>query len=204
MRSCGLGRMQRTVSNSGLADRRGCDVRFMRLSWSGVMESTKRYCPYCGASLGTKVEEGRQRLYCNDEERFVYENPIPASTGLLLDEQGRILLVLRNREPGLNKWALPGGFVENGESPVDAARRELEEEAGVKVSEPSLIDIIYQESEFYKTSLLIIGYHFTRFEGEIRAGDDAEEVQFFDRRRLPDLAFDSHRTLIDTYFEKTE
>jgi len=163
------------------------------------MESTKRFCPYCGSRLGTKNEDGRSRLYCRRGKRFVYENPIPASTGLVMNEAGAILLVLRNREPGINMWALPGGFVETGESPVEAAGRELSEETGLRVSGSSLIDIIYQESEFYKTSLLIIGYHFARHEGEIRAGDDAEEVRFFELDRMPDLAFESHRALIDLF-----
>lgn len=168
------------------------------------MNNDKRFCPYCGGALTTRENEGRARLFCVNEDRFVYENPIPAATGLVLDGRGRILLVLRNKEPGKNQWGLPGGFVETGESPEQAARRELEEEAGIKASGATLIDVIYQESDFYRSCLLIIGYHFMRHEGEIRAGDDAEEVRFFDPGELPDMAFESHRALIDRYMEAKE
>lgn len=165
------------------------------------MNNEKRYCPYCGGPLTTRENEGRARLYCENEARFVYENPIPAATGLVLDERGRILLVLRNKEPGKNQWGLPGGFVETGESPAEAAKREIEEEAGIKAFGPTLVDVIYQESDFYSSSLLIIGYHFDGYKGEMKAGDDAEDVRFFDTDELPELAFESHRAIIDRCLE---
>lgn len=165
-----------------------------------LMGDEKRYCPYCGQPLGATEWEGRTRSYCESEERIIYENPIPAATGVILDPDGRLLLVRRNREPGLDGWALPGGFVETGESPVEAAVRELEEETGLKASGPALIDIIHQESEFYGTSLLIIGYHFGSFDGIPEPGDDAGEVRFFGRDEIPPLAFESHRLLVDRFF----
>ena len=166
------------------------------------MKSERRFCPYCGAPLGEREGEGRLRLFCESENRFVYENPIPAATALVQDESGHILLVLRNREPGKNQWALPGGFVETGENPGAAARRELKEETGLEAFEPTLIDIIYQESDFYRVSLLIIGYHFARYEGETRAGDDAEDARFYPPDELPELAFESHREIIETFFRR--
>lgn len=164
------------------------------------MRIEKTYCPYCGSLLGTTEWEGRVRPYCEEEGRVIYENPIPAATGVVVDSGGRLLLVRRNREPGKGRWALPGGFVETGESPVEAATRELQEETGLVVSVPTLIDIVHQKSEFYGTSLLIIGYHFDRFDGIPRPGDDAGEVGFFDREEIPELAFESHRLIVDRFF----
>lgn len=161
------------------------------------MDAGKRFCPFCGGPLTARRSDGRDRLFCEGEGRFLYENPVPASTAVVRDAGGRILLVLRNREPGCGLWALPGGFVENGESPAEAARRELEEETGLLGEGPSLVDVIYHESEFYRTALLIIGYRFAGFTGDPRAGDDAAEVAFFPPDRLPPLAFESHRRLIE-------
>jgi ADP-ribose pyrophosphatase YjhB (NUDIX family) len=165
------------------------------------MDGRKRYCPFCGGPLSARESEGRKRLFCEAEKRFLYENPVPAATALVLDSGGRILLVRRNREPGRGEWALPGGFVENGESPAEAARRELEEETGLRGDGALLVDVIYQESEFYRTALLIIGYRFSAFEGELRPGDDADEAGFFEPQSLPPLAFESHRRLIETVLE---
>ena len=96
-------------------------------------------------------------------------------------------------------WSLPGGFVERDESPVEAATRELMEETGLRVSGPELLDVIYQESDFYGTSLLIIGYRFASWEGTPTAGDDAAAVCFFHPNALPELAFRSHRDLVDLW-----
>jgi 8-oxo-dGTP diphosphatase len=168
------------------------------------MRQAKLFCHFCGAPLGSRKSEGRERLYCEAEQRFIYENPIPAATGIVTDDAGRILLVRRNREPGRNQWALPGGFIEMRESPAAAAKRELEEECGIVARDPSLVDIIYQESEFYGSSLLIICYSFEGFEGTPRAGDDAEKVRFYGVDRLPKLAFVSHGRLIAKYLEQRE
>ena len=96
------------------------------------MRRTKKYCPYCGTRLDTIYMEGRQRGYCPKEKRVIYDNPIPAATAIVTGESGEILLVYRNIMPGKYRWALPGGFIEIGESPVKAARRELKEETGLE------------------------------------------------------------------------
>jgi 8-oxo-dGTP diphosphatase len=159
------------------------------------MDAGKKYCTWCGKPLTKKTEDGRVRLYCEDEQRYLYENPVPASTAVLFDDKGSILLVLRNREPGAGEWSLPGGFVENGESPEDAAKRELLEETGLSAHGPTLIDVIYQESVFYGTCLLIIGYLFAGFSGNPVAGDDADDARFFAIDDLPPLAFESHKVI---------
>jgi len=166
------------------------------------MKQEKLFCHFCGAPLGKRESDGRMRLYCEKERRFIYENPIPAATGIVSDDSGRILLVRRNRQPGKNLWALPGGFIEMQEGPADAARRELSEECGITVHDPSLVDIIYQESRFFGTSLLIIGYSFGSFEGTPRAGDDAEALEFYNPGELPRMAFESHNRLIKKFLDK--
>ncbi|MDD4857154.1 MAG: NUDIX hydrolase [Candidatus Krumholzibacteria bacterium] len=144
------------------------------------------------------------RLYCEAERRFIYENPIPAATGIVTNEAGEILLIRRNRQPGKNLWALPGGFIEMKESPADAARREIEEECGIACHEPSLVDIIYQESAFFGGSILIIGYSFASFDGKLRAGDDAEEARFYSLDDLPRLAFESHGRMIRRFLARRD
>jgi ADP-ribose pyrophosphatase YjhB (NUDIX family) len=143
-----------------------------------------------------------RRSGLGNERRFIYENPIPAATGIVLDEAGRILLIRRNRQPCRNQWALPGGFIEVQESPADAAKREIAEECGIVARDPSLVDIIYQESAFYGTSILIIGYAFGRFDGVIHPGDDAGAVRFYSLSELPKMAFESHGEMIQRFLQK--
>jgi ADP-ribose pyrophosphatase YjhB (NUDIX family) len=166
------------------------------------MNEVMKYCPYCASPLSLRENEGRKRLYCTEERKYIYRNPIPAATGLILDEENRILLVLRGKEPGKDEWGLPGGFVETDESPVYAAEREVLEETGLSVSKPELVDVVYQESDFYNTSILIVGYRFFDYSGDIIAGDDAAEARFFSLDELPELAFRSHRALVDKMAER--
>ncbi|MFO7915512.1 MAG: NUDIX hydrolase [Candidatus Krumholzibacteriales bacterium] len=166
------------------------------------MNDILKYCPYCAGPLSLRENEGRKRLFCDNEKIYIYRNPIPAATGLILDEDNRILLVLRAREPGKDEWGLPGGFVETDESPIYAARREVLEETGLTVDNPELINVVYQNSDFYNTSILIIGYRFLEYDGDVVAGDDAAEARFFPLNQLPELAFRSHRALIDEMTER--
>ncbi|OQX83212.1 MAG: hypothetical protein B6D63_06575 [Candidatus Latescibacteria bacterium 4484_7] len=168
------------------------------------MIKVKKFCPYCGAPLVKKESEGRMRYYCNNEQRFIYENPLPAATSLVTDGDGRILLVYRDIQPGRFKWALPGGFIEVGESPVEAAKRELFEETAIEASHPTLIDVLHENSKFYHTSILIIGYHFSKFTGTPKAGDDAKDAAFFPLKKLPELAFDGHEELIKKYLKMSK
>ena len=71
--------------------------------------------------------------------RFTYEYARPALTVDLAittrEDRPRVLLIRRKKAPFAGSWAMPGGFVDENERLEDAARRELEEETGVKVAE---------------------------------------------------------------------
>jgi ADP-ribose pyrophosphatase YjhB (NUDIX family) len=77
-----------------------------------------------------------------------------------------------------------------------AALRELKEETGLDGRVVRLVDCFYQESKFYG-SLIIFGYLMEIVSGELCAGDDLEEVQYFDLEQIPKLAFESHRKLVE-------
>ena len=62
--------------------------------------------------------------------------------GAIVLHEGRVLLVRRGRAPGLDLWSVPGGLVELGETTVDAARREVAEETGLKVRIAGLVGVL--------------------------------------------------------------
>ncbi|MFO0847086.1 MAG: NUDIX hydrolase [Gemmataceae bacterium] len=71
--------------------------------------------------------------------KFTYDYPRPALTADVVlvtrEADPRVLLIKRKSDPFAGLWALPGGFVDEGERPADAARRELQEEAGLTVED---------------------------------------------------------------------
>ena len=159
----------------------------------------KKYCCYCAGVLKLKVVEGRERKTCPDCGAVHYENPVPAACVVLVDEQKRVLLTRRSVEPQIGLWCLPGGFVELGESPEQAAVRELEEETGLKGRIHMLLGVATDPHPDYDT-VLIAAYLVNTFNGLLVAGDDVSEAAFYDPSDLPDIAFQSHRFFIRHYY----
>ncbi len=131
-------------------------------------------CPTCGTVIET------------------YKNPFP-TVDVVLIRNGEVLLIERTNEP--KGWALPGGFVDYGESVETAAARGLAEETGLKVQSLELLGVYSQpgrDPRFYTLSVVYLG----RADGELAAGSDAEAAHWFPLNALPEqMAFD-HRQII--------
>ncbi len=150
------------------------------------------FCPYCGFKLTRKMLEGRERLYCSKCKKIYYENPTPVVAVVTRNDEGKILLIKRKIEPCKGEWALPSGFMEIDESPIEAALRELAEETGLKGKLKKLIGVYPNNSEIHGYLVTII-YEVEILGGKLCAADDAEEAEFFAVKQLPLLAFQSHR-----------
>ncbi len=135
--------------------------------------------------------------------RESYRNPIPTVDVIIEIRGGEsggqpgIVLIERVNEP--HGWALPGGFVDYGETLARAARREAKEETGLDVE---LVDQLYTYSDpkrdprQHTLSTVFIA----RADGRPVGGDDAAAARVFDRAHLPEtLAFD-HGQILDDYF----
>jgi len=151
-----------------------------------------KYCPYCGNELSRKMLEGRERLFCTKCEKIYYENPTPVVAVVARDDEGKILLIKRKIEPCKSKWALPSGFMEIEESPTQAVLRELVEETGLEGKLKGLIGVYSNKSEIHGYLVTII-YEAEIIGGNLCAGDDAEEAEFFAVDQLPHLAFQPHQ-----------
>lgn len=155
----------------------------------------KTHCHYCGDRLAQKVCDGRLRLFCNQCRTPLYENPIPATCLVVADQHRRLLLVRRNVAPKIGEWCLPGGYMELGETPEEAALRELTEETGLSGTIDRLIGVVSNPSDLYHT-VLMVGYLVTAFKGTPIPGDDASHVAWFADSDRPAVAFRSHRHFI--------
>jgi 8-oxo-dGTP diphosphatase len=161
----------------------------------------KKFCHFCGKPLIRKFTEGVDRLYCTSCEVPLYENPIPATALVVVDNRQRILLVKRDVEPKKGWWCLPGGFMELGETPENAALRELKEETGLDGKIDRLLGVFANDHAQYHT-ILIMGFLVLEYRGQPIAGDDAVEVGFFEKGQWPPIAFDSHKYMIEKHYEK--
>lgn len=131
-----------------------------------------------------------------------YGNPLPVAVCAAKNREGKILIARRNLTPGINKWALPGGFVESNEAPEIACLRELEEETGLKGEIKRLIGVYIQKTRKYG-SLMVIGYEVSVSPKDLSLNNELKDAKFFSKKDLPVIPFSSHREIIEKVFEET-
>jgi ADP-ribose pyrophosphatase YjhB (NUDIX family) len=150
------------------------------------------FCPRCGKTMVDREVYGRLRRVCSDEScRFVQFIDPKVSAAVMAIKDRRVLLVKRAMDPGRGSWCFPGGFIEIGETPQQAAVRECLEESGFEVEVTGLVDVYYYED--YRGSGILIMYKGEVVGGEANPGDDAETVGFFGPDETPDhIVFDSN------------
>lgn len=134
--------------------------------------------------------------------KFTYEYPRPALTVDVVlatrEAKPRVLLIRRKAEPFAGRWAIPGGFVEEGERLADAARRELQEETSVDGIELEQLYTAGDPGRDPRGWTVSVVYLARVKPDELKpiAADDAAEVKWFALDKLPALAFD-HAMILD-------
>ena len=135
-------------------------------------------------------------LFCGREiER--YKNPLP--TVDIIIETGKGIVLIRRKNPPYG-WALPGGFVDYGETLEQAAVREAREETSLDVELVSQFRAYSDPSRDPRHHTISVIFRARAVCGTPRAADDAIDAGIFDRNNLPDdLAFD-HGKILQDYF----
>ncbi len=139
-------------------------------------------CPNCGA----QVKE--------------YSNPKP-TVDVIIRYQGGVVLIERTNEPP--GWALPGGFIDYGETVEHAAHREMMEETGLKLENLELFTVRSEPHRDPRHHTITVIYTADGV-GELKAGDDAGDAKVYTAETLPDVIAFDHREVLQLYFEQTK
>ena len=115
----------------------------------------------------------------------------------VLVEDGSVLLVRRRNPPFAGAYALPGGFVDYGETVEAAAAREVQEETGLAVAVDRLVGVYSDPARDPRGHTVSVTFLVRRRGGTLLGADDADEARFFPLDALPALAFDHARILAD-------
>jgi 8-oxo-dGTP diphosphatase len=132
-------------------------------------------CPNCGHTMKT------------------FRNPVPTVDVIIEYEGGVVLILRKNPPPG---WALPGGFVDYGETVEAAAMREAREETNLDLAGLTMFSV-YSDPARDQRQHTITTVFVAQGHGRLKGGDDASEARVFDLGNLPGLAFDHAQILQD-------
>lgn len=142
-------------------------------------------CPHCGKEVG------------------VYRNPTPTVDVVIRMESvsGPGVVLIKRANPPYG-WALPGGFVDYGESCERAAVREMKEETGLDVTLTGLLGVYSDPDRDPRQHTMSVVYTGDPADPDaLLAGDDAAEVRVFPLGQWPQLAFD-HAKILDDYLKR--
>jgi len=162
------------------------------------MNRIAKFCPDCGTSLIHKAYDGRERPYCTACEHPIYIDPKVAVVVFIVQDD-KLLLIQRGMNPGKGKWALPAGFVDHDEAPEDAAIRETWEETNLHVKIDKLLAVYPKKDNGLAD--IVIAYSASITDGDMQAGDDASDVEWYTRDHLPELVFYPSITLTRLWCE---
>jgi 8-oxo-dGTP diphosphatase len=157
-------------------------------------DSHIKFCPRCGAEVTHEDRFGMLRPVCPQCKWIHFVDPKVAAA-VLIEQDGRVLLVRRANEPFRGLWTLPAGFINGGEDPAEAAARECLEETGLSVHITRVLDVIAGR-EHERGADFIIVYLAEVIGGELLPADDADAAEWFARAELPPLAFQATQKVL--------
>ena len=125
------------------------------------------------------------------------KTPLLAVDCVVFDADGRVLLVRRSNPPFAGALALPGGYVEVGETVEDACRRELLEETGVRAGRLRFVGVYSAPDRDPRGHTCSVAFRALVTSGKGRAGSDASAVEWIRSWQHTNLAFDHRRIISD-------
>jgi len=127
----------------------------------------------------------------------MHDQPWIAADCVVFDSHERLLLIRRKNPPYQGQYALPGGFMELGETTEAAALRELKEETGIEARDPELIGVYSDPQRDTRHHCVSAAYLVFVHEAVPNAGDDAAAAEFVADWANLTLAFDHNKIVQD-------
>ncbi|QQS38930.1 NUDIX hydrolase [Candidatus Woesebacteria bacterium] len=151
-----------------------------------------RYCPQCK----NKLDKKGPHFLCKECEVTIYTNPKPTACVFIVNK-GKVLINKRAVPPKANTYDIPGGFLEPGESPSEAAIREIKEETGLTIKLLAIVGIYKEVYDGY--DLINIFYAGEILSGKLTAADDVKDLAWVRIDQIPKMGFNSVNQAVDDF-----
>lgn len=166
-----------------------------------------QFCPRCGRK--TADRSNPQPFRCSGCDLHYYFNPVPAVVALLRNPADEVLFIRRAVEPAKGKLAVPGGFVDLGETAENALRREIVEEVGLEVEALEYLCSALNQYNYRGIIYPVLDFIYlarTNTPELTRALDGVDGFFWLDPARVDpaEIAFPSIRAALQTYLERRE
>jgi len=163
-----------------------------------------RFCGLCGGALRMReVLPDRKRFKVCDQCGYVDFPGPKLVAGCLVIDAGRVLLLRRGIMPRIGKWTFPGGYVDLGETPEQAAIRETAEEVGISVRLGELLGLYSDPAQPIAAVAVYLAEPGTEPPG---LSEEATEVRYFAPHEIPwdELAFHTTEASLKAWLEMIE
>lgn len=164
-----------------------------------------KYCPKCAGKLESRKLDHTSHPVCTSCDFVFYQNSKPTASAVIVNDQNEVLLIKRAINPHLGKWDIPGGFLENGEDPIEGLKREIKEELSVDIKPIELLTIVvdeygYVKGDFYTLNLF---YRSKIKSGEVRLDSENSDYGWFSKENIPwnELAFKNTTAALKELFK---
>jgi ADP-ribose pyrophosphatase YjhB (NUDIX family) len=162
-----------------------------------------KWCPRCR----TELEGDESRVECPSCGFVFYASSKATAGALVVDADGRVLLARRATKLYYGRWDIPGGFLEEGEHPLDGLRRELREETGLEVEPREFLGVWMDRYGGDSTAEATLNFYWTARSvgGDLEPQDDVTELRWFRPDELPppdELAFENVPKVLSAWREQ--
>lgn len=157
-----------------------------------------KFCPMCGTEFDSFYMKNNDpaRFICKECNFIDYQDP-KVVVSSIVELNDRIIFLKGFKELETDKWTLPGGYVDRGETLESAAERESTEECGIRTSIEHLVGIYSYPGKLEITVIFVARY----ISGELFAGDEIQDVKLFNPKDIPwdKLAYPSIAKALQDY-----
>ncbi len=166
------------------------------------------FCPKCGASQLDQLPGKEHSIKCEDCGFTLYFNPSSSAGALIEDQQGRLLVIERAKDPAKGKYGVPGGFIDYGERLEEAVAREVKEEVNLDLSSFTFFASFPNEYHYKSVIYPVTDTYFTAtvdsFDNLKAETSEVAGIHFVNPKDVPaeQWAFPALRCAIKLYLEK--